>query len=167
MPLTIINIAPLQAVRAAHVTQFYDLLTGVTTDQPVTLKNVVRVGGNQSTGSTVLRLDGVAAQTGKMLELFTLAGDTQPAIAIDKAGIVSWGPGGGSALDVTLARLDTNGLLLSKDFSLTDQGSDPAAPGAGLTRIFSKAGVVYARAGAAGTAQPIASDIVAGQVFER
>jgi hypothetical protein len=60
MPLSPTDIFSGRGVRASHVKQFFDLLTGLMTDQTVVLKNTLTVGGNQAVNGHLLTLQGVA-----------------------------------------------------------------------------------------------------------
>lgn len=156
-------------ISAAHITQFYDLLTGAMTDQPVTLKNRVTIGGNQATGDNTLTLVGVAAQTGLLERILKALGDANPTYGVDASGKVSWGAGGASATDTTLERVGAGNLKTNGFFTLTQQAG-PAAPGAGLSIVyFDNSGNPFYRSGAAGAATAMAgtniTDPLVAQVF--
>jgi hypothetical protein len=74
---------------ADQVTQFYDLLTGSMTDQTVTLKNTLTVGGNQATNAHLLTLIGVGSQTGDFLRVIP-SGASTPTFAIDSDGKMTY-----------------------------------------------------------------------------
>lgn len=113
MALAAVNIAAGNTISAAHVHQYYDLLTGGMTDQPVSLPNTVTIGGSQSIGSTTLRVQGVTGQTGNLLELRTLASDVNAVFSVSPVGALAFGPGGGTAVDTTITRSSINQLTLS------------------------------------------------------
>lgn len=137
-------------ISAAHISQFFNLLTGSMTDQPVTLKNTLRVGGNQATSDNALTLVGVSSQTGYMIRTLLATGDTQPSFAIDKNGKLAWGAGGVSATDTTLERVSAGVVKVSSLLQFPEQAT-PSAPGASLGLMYFKSdGHPYYRFGAAG-----------------
>lgn len=156
-------------IAAAHILQFYNLLTGAMTDQPVTLRNRVAIGGNQDAVDNTLTLAGVTAQTGLQLRLLKLLGDTNPSWSVDINGVVSFGPGGASATDTTISRFAAGFLKMSSGI-VVDQVATPSAPGASLNILYPKSdGFWYTRAGAAGAETAIGgtniTDPLVAQVF--
>ena len=115
MALSATGIVAGQGARAAQLSQFYDLLTGIMTDQPVTLKNILSLGGNQSVGSHLLTLTGVASQTGDYLRVMP-DGAVTPIFQIDSDGVLNYD------LEINLKQIVT-----------------PTAPSEGCA-IYSKAG---------------------------
>lgn len=121
------------------------------TDQAITLKNTLRVGGSQGTTSVPLRVDGVTAQTANMQEMYTLAADAQPVYAVSKAGLIQIGPGGASVVDTTIGRASAGNVSVSGGL-VTTEISTPSAPGASKGMIYFKSDdLPYYRAGAAGS----------------
>jgi hypothetical protein len=114
MPLNATNFVPLTGnIKAADLVQFFNLFTGVMTDQPVVFGNTLMIGGNQPAGSSPLRINGVAAQTANMVEARGLGADVQPLFSVGPTGTISWGPGGSTGTDVTLRRSAANQLTLT------------------------------------------------------
>ena len=156
-------------IAAAHITQFYNLLTGAMTDQPVNLRNRVTLGGNQVATDNTLTLVGITAQTGYQQRSLKVVGDANPTFAWDVNGKISWGAGGASAPDTLLERVSAALLKLTGSLIYT-QVSTPSAPGAGLTIIYPKAdGLLYFRSGAAGAETAVGgtnvTDPLVAQVF--
>lgn len=173
MPLDITNVVDGNSpIPAAAVTQFYDVLLGIMTDQPLSPKNRMTIGGNQATGDNTLTLVGVSGQTGFMMRLLKLVGDAQPVLATDNNGKFSWGAGGAAAADTTMERFGTVPGFLKFDTGgfVVRQVATPAAPGANLNSIYPKSdGFWYTRAGAAGAETAIGgtniTDPLVAQVF--
>jgi len=114
VPLSAVDFVPLTGqIKAASHKQFFDLFTGVMTDQPVAFANTLMVGGSQGAGAAPVRINGVAAQTANMIEARALAADVQPLFSIGPTGTISWGPGGATGADVTLRRSAANQLTLT------------------------------------------------------
>lgn len=158
-------------IAATHVSQFFDLLTGAMTDQAVTIKNALTVGGgSEGIGTPKVTLVGLGGQTAAMIRALLLSGDANPTWQIDKNGKQSWGPGGGSAVDTTLERSIATFLLSNGGYDFT-QVATPAAPGASKGRVYFKAdNLPYFRAGAAGAETAIgvggsATDPLLSQVW--
>lgn len=115
------------------------------------MKNTLRLGGNQSVASSVLRLDGVAAQSGPLLDGRKLSTDSQPVISIGADGAISVGSGGASTVDTVLSRDSAGNWLINGGLVETDIGT-PSAPGSGKAIIYFKSdNLPYFRAGAAGS----------------
>lgn len=91
MPLDISGVVTGQVIQAAHITQFYNLLTGLMTDQVVTLKNQVTVGGNQGTGVTPLVVQGVSGQTADLFDVKQFGGTI--AFGVSAAGAITFSSG--------------------------------------------------------------------------
>lgn len=170
MPLDASGIVSGLVITAAKVKQFYDMFTGGITDQAATLKNTLRLGGNQGTTASLLRLDGVTSQTGPLLDARAVSTDAQPVLSVSVAGKVSVGAGGASAVDTTLERLSVGNWLISGGIGLTEIAT-PSAPGAGKLFLYPKSdGILYSREGASGAETAVGSsgfDIVLGQSFGR
>jgi hypothetical protein len=113
MPLSAVNFVPQGPIKSADLIQFFNLFTGTMTDQPVTFKNTLTVGGNQGVSSAPLRVQGVSAQTANFVEVRLLAADAQPAFIVNPTGTLGWGPGGGTAVDATLSRSGVGILTVS------------------------------------------------------
>lgn len=131
MALQLTSIHPNGPIQSADIIQFFNLFTGVMTDQPVTMGNALHVGGSQGAGSAAFTIGGVALQTGNMLEIRTLAADTQPVLSISKAGVIAIGPGGAVGTDTTISRASTGGIVLA-DAAVTGN-VDP--PGTGVKNL--------------------------------
>lgn len=146
------------------------MFTGGITDQAATLKNTLRLGGNQGTTASLLRLDGVTSQTGPLLDARAVSTDAQPVLSVSVAGKTSVGAGGASAVDTTLERLAAGVWLMNGGLALTEI-STPSAPGASKLLLYPKSdGLLYTREGASGAETAIGSagfDIVLGQSFGR
>jgi hypothetical protein len=113
MPLSVVDVAPGLVIKAAHITQFYSLLTGAMTDQPVTFANTLTVGGSQSAASVPLRAASVAAGTANVFEVRTLPTDANPVLSVSRTGVLSFGAGGGTAVDATITRTAPGILTVS------------------------------------------------------
>lgn len=69
------------------------------------------------------------------------------------AGVLVSPDGGAAVAPLTAAATQTMSAKTVGDaLTFSDQGSDPAAPGAGRTKLYSRGGAFYLRAGAAGAA---------------
>jgi len=121
VPLTATNFITKGPVLHADLLQFYNLFTGVMTDQPITFKNTLGVGGNQGATTVPLKLYGAVGQTTHLMDLYADTTQTQPGWGIAALGGMGWGPSGGAAQDTFLSRVatqnghasDTSGLLIS------------------------------------------------------
>lgn len=159
-------------ISAAQNIQYFNALTGVMTDQPITIKNTLSVGGgDEATSANKLTLNGVASQTGYMLRVLLAIGDANPTFAFDKTGKMSWGPGSGTPVDTTLERVAATILGANGPVRLAEVAT-PDAPGAGYGLVYFKADdLAYIRAGAAGaeaqllTAGSAATDPILAQVW--
>ena len=144
MPLNVAGVVAGQIIHATDVHQFADLLTGTMNDQAITILNTMALGGgSESTSAVKLSLIGIPGQTGAMLRGLLASGDTNPAWQIDKAGTISWGAGGASALDNTLSRLGSTLMGFSQQLQVgglvnLTQVTTPGPPAAGLTAFYSK-----------------------------
>jgi len=107
--------------------QFVDLFTGVMTDQPVTFKNALSLGGNQGNTTAPLSLYGAVGQTSNLLNLYPDPSSLQPTFGFAAYGRFSWGPGGAGVQDTFLSRIatqnghatDTAGLLIDPHLEVT------------------------------------------------
>jgi hypothetical protein len=114
------NFVPQGPIRSADIKQFVDLFTGVMTDQPVTFKNNLTVGGNQGAATAPLKLYGSVGQTGNLLEMYPSPASANPTWGLGALGQFSWGLGGQAVQDTFLSRIatqnghstDTAGLLI-------------------------------------------------------
>lgn len=121
MPLTAVDFVPKGPVKSADLLQFYNLFTGVMTDQPVTFSNVLTVGGNQGQTTVPLKLYGAIGQTNHLIDLYADRTQSQPGWGTDAKGDFAWGPGGTAPQDTFLSRIatqnghssDTAGLLVN------------------------------------------------------
>src|SRR5215472_16040743 len=90
------------------------------TDQPITHKNTLSVGGSQGNTTVPLKLYGATGQTTHLMDLYQDPSQTQPGWGIAALGAMGWGPSGGAAQDTFLSRVatqnghasDTAGLLV-------------------------------------------------------
>lgn len=125
MALTQINSG--DDILASNVDQFRELLTGTMTDQAVTLKSTLAIGGNQATNANLVGLVGVASQTGDFLRV-TPSGAASPHVQVVAAA---------SGADAK--------LQVAKEMLLA-QISTPSAPASGYTAFYTKTdGKLYAR----------------------
>lgn len=71
MPLDISTIQAGMIIRAAHLTQYYNVLTGIVQDQPITLAHQLTVGGGSVIGPGIvpLTIHSQTAQTANVLEV--------------------------------------------------------------------------------------------------
>jgi hypothetical protein len=121
MPLNATNFVALGPVKSVDMKQFYDLLTGTMTDQPVTFRNGLSIGGNQNVATVPLKLYGAPGQTTNLLDLYVDRTAAQPGFGFSAIGSFGWGPGGAAALDTFMSRIaqqnghadDTAGILIN------------------------------------------------------
>lgn len=119
MSLDATNFHPQGPVKSVDLMQFYNLFTGVMTDQPVAFSNSLTVGGNQGLTTVPLRLYGATGQNTDLIDLYADHTQALPGFGINAPGRLAWGPGGG-AQDTFLSRVasqnghvgDTLGLLV-------------------------------------------------------
>jgi hypothetical protein len=104
MALDVSGVATGQVIQAAHVYQYFNLLTGVMTDQAVSLKNQLTVGGSQGTGAVPLTVNGVSGQTADFFDCTAFGGAAGGVFKIPVSGNVTFGLG----LTVT-----TNGITVT------------------------------------------------------
>src|SRR5215471_3732897 len=117
--------------------QFYNLFTGVMTDQPVTFSNTLTLGGNQSVSTVPLRVYGAIGQNTDLIDLYADKNQAQPGFGFSAVGRFAWGPGGASPQDTFLSRIatqnghssDTAGLLITPRLEV----AGPIAFGNGAT----------------------------------
>ena len=120
MSLNATNFVAQGPIKSADMRQFVDLFTGVMTDQPVTFKNTLMVGGSQSNSTPPLKLFGATGQTGNLIELYPTAGSANATFGFAALGQFAWGPGSPAANDTFLSRIalqnghatDTAGVLI-------------------------------------------------------
>ena len=120
MSLNASNFVVKGPIRSLDLKQFVDLFTGVMTDQPVTFKNAVVIGGNQGASTAPLKLIGVTGQAGNLIELYPTTGAPTPTFGFGALGNFAWGPSTPGANDTFLSRVatqnghvtDTAGLLI-------------------------------------------------------
>ena len=121
MALTAVNFVTKGPVLHNDLLQFYNLFTGVMTDQPITFQNTLSVGGSQGTSTVPLKVYGAVGQTTHLLDLYGDHTQSQPGWGMASLGQMGWGPGGSGAQDTFLSRVatqnghssDTAGLLIS------------------------------------------------------
>ena len=121
MPLSAVNFVTKGPVMHADLLQFYNLFTGVMTDQPITFPNVVSIGGSQGNTTVPLKLYGAAGQTTHLFDLYADHSASQPGWGMAALGQMGWGPGGAASIDTTLSRVatqnghasDTAGILIT------------------------------------------------------
>jgi hypothetical protein len=107
MALNATNFVSKGPVLHADMLQFYNLFTGVMSDQPVTFRNTLNVGGNQTTSTVPLKLYGAVGQTSHLIDLYADPGQAQPGFGFGAIGTFGWGPGGTGAQDTFLSRIAT------------------------------------------------------------
>jgi len=107
VPLDTTNFHPQGPVKSVDMMQFYNLFTGVMTDQPVTFSNTLTLGGNQSVSTVPLRVYGAIGQNTNLIDLYADKNQAQPGFGFSAAGRFGWGPGGASPQDTFLSRLGT------------------------------------------------------------
>jgi len=121
MPLSATDFVTQGPIRSADMKQFVDLFTGVMTDQPITFKNALSVGGTQGASTAALSLYGAPSQTSNLINLYPNPSSLTPTFGFAAYGAFGWGAGGTSAQDTFLSRIgtqnghstDTAGLLVS------------------------------------------------------
>jgi len=114
------DFVPLGPIRSADLRQFIDLFTGIMTDQPVTFKNTLTVGGSQGATTTPLKIFGATGQTSNLVDLYPDPTSLNPTFGFAALGGFAWGPGGAGLQDTFLSRIarqnghtsDTAGLLV-------------------------------------------------------
>jgi hypothetical protein len=128
VPLDTSNFHAQGPVKSTDLMQFYNLFTGVMTDQPVAHSNSVAVGGNQGLTTVPLRVYGAVGQNTNLIDLYADKTQAQPGFGLSAAGRFGWGPGGISPQDTFLSRIgiqsgptDTPGLFIAP--SLTVNGT--------------------------------------------
>lgn len=120
MPLDPTNFHPLGPVKSVDMMQFYNVLTGVMKDQPISLSNVVTIGGDQGVTSVPLKLYGAQGQNTNLIDLYPDKTSAQPTFGFSASGAHAWGPGGTAPQDTFMSRIglqnghavDTPGLLI-------------------------------------------------------
>jgi len=127
VPLDTTNFHPQGPVKSVDMMQFYNLFTGVMTDQPVTFSNTLTLGGNQSVSTVPMRVYGAIGQNTDLIDLYADKNQSQPGFGLSAAGRFAWGPGGASPQDTFLSRIgtqnghasDTPGLLINPTLEVT------------------------------------------------
>lgn len=127
MPLDATNFHVLGPVKSVDMRQFYDLFTGGMTDQPVTFRNGLSIGGNQNVATVPLKVYGAVGQTTNLLDLYTDRTAAQPGFGLSAIGSFGWGPGGAAAMDTFMSRIarqnghadDTAGILVTPNLEVT------------------------------------------------
>lgn len=132
MPLQSTNMYAGGPIKAADIIQFFNLFTGVMTDQPVTLANTLTVGGSQSDASVPLRVSSQATGTARVFEVRTLQADANPVFGVSRLGVLSFGAGGGTATDTTITRSAVNQLTFSGGAIITTGGLQVTAGNVGI-----------------------------------
>lgn len=89
MPLNATNIVTGDIILATDVIQFYNLFTGVMTDQAVTLKSQVTIGGNHAANVVPLVVQGVSGQTANLFAVQQFSGSV--AFGVSSTGSVTFG----------------------------------------------------------------------------
>lgn len=121
MPLDAVNFHPLGPVKSNDLLQFYNLVTGVMQDQPITFRNALSIGGNQGLTTVPLKVYGAVGQNTNLIDLYVDRSAPQPGFGLSALGIFGWGPGGAAPQDTFMSRIalqnghatDTPGLLLT------------------------------------------------------
>jgi hypothetical protein len=121
VPLNATNFYPKGPVTSSDMRQFYDMFTGVMTDQPATFRNVLSIGGNQGVTTVPLKVYGAVGQNTNLVDLYTDRAAPQPGFGFGALGNFAWGPGGASPQDTFLSRIamqnghvsDTAGLYIN------------------------------------------------------
>ena len=121
MPLDAVNFHPLGPVKSQDMQQYYNLLTGVMVDQPITFRNALSIGGNQGQTTVPLKIYGAAGQNTNLIDLYADRSAAQPGFGFSAIGSFSWGPGGVAPQDTFMSRValqnghvsDTPGLLVT------------------------------------------------------
>jgi hypothetical protein len=172
MALSISDVIAGEVIEAAHVTQFFNLLTGIMTDQPVTFRNTLSVGNNAAaTGTAALFVYGTGTPT-NLVAFFTTGAASQPVLAVAQSNGDLRFSSGSVAYDTTLGRQESGVLRIQGTAALDFQyRTTPNAPGAGYGRIYFKSdNLPYYRAGSAGAETALGGsaggwDILNTQVF--
>ena len=121
MPLDAVNFHPLGPVKSVDLMQFYNLLTGVMQDQPITSRNALSIGGNQGQTTVPLKVYGAVGQNTNLIDLYVDRTAAQPGFGFSATGTIAWGPGGVAPQDTFMSRIalqnghstDTPGLLVT------------------------------------------------------
>ena len=121
MPLDAVNFHPLGPVKSTDLQQFYNLLTGVMSDQPITQRNALSIGGNQGMTTVPLKVYGALGQNTNLLDLYVDRTAPQPGFGLSAIGTFAWGPGGAAPQDTFMSRIalqnghsqDTPGVLVT------------------------------------------------------
>lgn len=89
MPLDVSTIQPGMIIRAAHLTQFFNVLTGIVQDQPISLAHQLSVGGGSVIGPSIVPLviRSQTAQTANVLEVRDPASDL--VFSVSSSGSIS------------------------------------------------------------------------------
>lgn len=127
MPLSTTNFHTRGPVKSLDMMQFVNLFTGVMNDQPVTFRNSVSIGGDQSNITVPLKIYGAPTQTTNLIDLYPDRTSPQPGFGFSAKGAFAWGPGGTAPQDTFLSRIasqnghagDTAGLLLNPRLEIT------------------------------------------------
>ena len=121
MPLDTTNFHPQGPVKSVDMLQFYNLFTGVMTDQPVTFSNTLTLGGNQNVTTVPLRVYGAIGQNTNLIDMYLDKNQAQPGFGFNGSGRLGWGPGGTAPQDTFMSRIalqnghssDTPGLYIT------------------------------------------------------
>jgi hypothetical protein len=121
MPLDATNFHVLGPVKSVDLLQFYNLATGVMTDQPVTQRNALSIGGNQGQTTVPLKVYGATGQNTNLIDLYVDRTAAQPGFGLTATGTFAWGPGGTAPQDTYMSRIalqnghatDTPGVLVA------------------------------------------------------
>ena len=151
MALSIADVIAGDVIEAAHVTQYFNLLTGIMTDQPVTFRNTLSVGNNAAAVTTPLLVYGTGTPT-YLAAFFSTGSAAQPLLTINNSlAEIGWGTPTTSP-DILLRRVESGVLRILGTAALDFQyRTTPNAPGAGYGRIYFKSdNLPYYRAGSAG-----------------
>src|SRR2546426_5843947 len=93
MPLSSTNIQVGNIVKSADIIQFFNLFTGAMTDQAVSLKNQVTVGGNQGASTPAFTINGVSGQTADYFDITAFGGAAGGIFKIPSSGVLTLGSG--------------------------------------------------------------------------
>jgi hypothetical protein len=121
VPLDAVNFHPLGPVKSDDMLQFYNLLTGVMQDQPITSRNALSIGGNQGQTTVPLKVYGATGQNTNLIDLYVDRTAAQPGFGLTATGTFAWGPGGTAPQDTYMSRIalqnghatDTPGVLVA------------------------------------------------------
>jgi hypothetical protein len=157
MPLDATNFYPKGPVTSTDMRQFYDMFTGVMTDQPATFRNVFSVGGNQGVTTVPLKVYGAVGQNTNLIDLYTDRAAPQPGFGFSALGSFAWGPGGAAPQDTFMSRIalqnghasDTAGVLVTPLLEVA--GPLTVTGMLSSTRMRVPAGTVYPTSGPAPT----------------